>query len=86
MNTQITDTFSPAMAEKDSLTKLLTRARKDLKSLKTIVTHDSASIREHMKKESYLQHRLDVCHLAKDLAKDLKRKCHTKVWTECLPQ
>ena len=86
MNTQITDTFSPAMAEKDSFIKLLTRAKKDLKGLKTIVTHDSASIREHMKKESYLQHRLDVCHLAKDLAKDLKRKCRTYVWTECLLQ
>ena len=86
MNRQITDAFSPAMAEQDSFIKLLTRAKKDFKGLKTIVTHDSASIREHMKKESYLQHRLDVCHLAKDLAKDLKRKCHTKVWTECLPQ
>lgn len=67
------------MAEKESFIELLNQAKNDLANLKSITTDGSISIRAHMKKEPNIQHGLDVWHLAKNLAKNLKKKCRTKV-------
>ena len=80
LNKQTAGTSSAVMAEKECFIELLDQAKKDLSNnLKSITTDGSISIRAHMKKETNIEHGLDVWHLAKNLAKNIKAKCRGKV-------
>lgn len=69
------------MAEKEAFIQLLESAKKDFgDKLYSITTDGNISIRSYMRKEEEgIRHGLDVWHLAKNLVKNLTKKCTTKV-------
>ena len=81
MTKQCAETSSSTMAEKEAFVELVTEAKADLGAkLKSITTDGSISIRAHMRKnEPNILHGLDVWHMAKNITKNLNRKCKTKV-------
>ena len=69
------------MAEKEAFITLFEKAKAELGPLlKSITTDGNLSIRAFMKKDqSGVKHGLDIWHINKNLDKNLKAKCRTKV-------
>ena len=70
------------MAEKEAFIALFEKAKAELGPLlKSITTDGNLSIRAFMKKDqSGVKHGLDIWHINKNLDKNLKAKCRTKVY------